>query len=209
MKKLKCKICRKAGAKLFLKGERCFSQKCLVLKKPFLPGKSQNKRTKPLSEYGKELKEKQKLKNSYNLSEAQFRKYVVGILKKQAKVENPAEALIQKLENRLDNVAFRLGFASSRVQARQFVSHKHFFVNGKSLNIPSHELKIGDKINIRLESQKRGAFKNLSSSLKGHIVPSWLELNKEKLEGKIVGKPTLEEVNPSAELSIIFEFYSR
>jgi len=205
----KCKICRRLGVKLFLKGERCLSPKCEITKKPYPPGMRGKRRKAPLSEYGKELREKQKLKNWYNLREAQFKKYVKEILRKRSRVEDAGSLLIKKLEMRLDNVVFRLGFASSRIQARQFVLHGHFLVNDKIMKIPSHEVKKDDKINIKPNSAKKTAFKNFSTLLKKHQPPSWLELNKEKLEGKVIDSPKLEEVVPPAEISSIFEYYSR
>lgn len=128
----KCKICRRAGVKLFLRGERCFSTKCAMIKRPYPPGKRIKKR-KSLSEYGKELKEKQKLKNWYNLSEEQFSKYVKKALGKRGKVEDARTFLMKELESRFDNVIFKLGWASSRSQAQQMVSHQHFLVNGKKV----------------------------------------------------------------------------
>ena len=209
MKNNKCKICRRLGVKLFLKGEKCLSSKCPMIKKSYPPGTKGKRRIKALSEYGKELKEKQKIKNWYNLTETQFKKYVKETLKKRKKIENPAELLIQRLETRFDNVIFRLGFAPSHSQARQLVSHKHFLINDRSCNIPSFRVKIGDKISIRSNSRKKAIFQNLPLTIKKHEVPSWLELNKESLEGKVRGMPTLEEVVPPAEISVIFEFYSR
>lgn len=206
MKNNKCKICRRLGAKLFLKGEKCLSPKCPLIKKPYPPGIKNKKKRRgagTLSEYGKELKEKQKLKNWYNLRERQLRKYVE---------ENPStNLLIQKLECRFDNVIFRLGLSVSRTQARQLISHGHFLINGKPINIPSYQVEKGDKITIttRASSQKSKTFSNLIPLLKKHQTPSWLKLNAEKLEGEIVALPTLEEASPPAELSTIFEYYSR
>ncbi len=209
MKKDKCKICRRAGAKLFLKGEKCFSVKCPMIKKPYPPGQKRKRRASPLSEYGKELREKQKIRNWYNLSETQFKKYVKETLKKRRTTESPAQLLIEKLEKRFDNVIFRLGFAASHPQARQLVSHGHFLINNKPVNIPAHQMKVGDKISIRPNSLKKTAFENQAKIVKKYETPSWLKLNKEKLTGEIVGKPILEEVAPPAEISAIFEFYSR
>ena len=209
MKKDKCKICRRAGVKLFLKGEKCLSVKCPMIKKPYPPGQKGKRRVSPLSEYGKELKEKQKIRNWYNLSETQFKKYVKETLKKRKTVENPAQFLIEKLEKRLDNIIFRLGFATSHPQARQLVSHGHFLINNKPMNTPSHQMRVGDKISVRVNSLKKTAFQNMVKIIKKNETPSWLKLNKGKLEGEIVGKPSLEEVSPVAEISAIFEFYSR
>ncbi len=209
MKNNKCKICRRLGAKLFLKGDKCLSPKCPVIKKPYPPGEKGKRRTRTRSEYGKELSEKQKLKNWYNLGEKQFRKYVKEVLEKRGKVEDAGALLIEKLESRLDNVVFRMGFTSSRSQARQVISHGHFLVNEKKVNIPSYQVKKGDKVALKPESRKKTIFGNLSTSLKKYKPPSWIELDIEKLEGKISAQPSLEEAASPAEISVIFEFYSR
>ncbi|MFQ6049764.1 MAG: 30S ribosomal protein S4 [Candidatus Paceibacterales bacterium] len=206
----RCKICRRLGVKLFLKGERCLLPKCAMIKRPYPPGQKRKRgRRGSLSEYGKELKEKQKLKNWYNLGERQFKNCVKKVLEKRGKVEDAPALLIKALESRLDNVVFRLGFASSRAQARQLVSHGFFLVNGKPINFPSHQLKKGDVIYLKPQKIKKGIFKNLKSSIKKHKTPSWLELNVEKLEGKIIEAPSLEEVAPPVDIPTIFEFYSR
>ena len=196
-----------------MKGEKCFSPKCPMIKKAYPPGMAKKKRRRPLSEYGKELREKQKLRNCYGLGERQFSKYVKEVLEKghrsPAKDENPAEGLIRKLESRLDNAVFRLGMAANRRQARQLVSHSHFLVNGKPVDIPSFSLRKGDKVSIRPASQKRETFNRLPINLKKFEAPSWLKLDKKKIEGEVVGPPTLEEAAAPAEISSIFEFYSR
>lgn len=206
----KCKICRRIGEKLFLKGERCFSAKCAMVKRPYPPGQKGKKSSrKTISEYGKELREKQKLKHWYNLRERQFLRYVEDILKKRGKVEDAADLFIKRIESRLDNVVFRMGFTISRVQARKLVTHKHFLVNQKSINIPSYELKKGDIVSLKPASKKKTIFNNLNTIMKKHKAPTWIELNPDKLEGKIIALPTLKEVVPPAEISSIFEFYSR
>jgi len=206
----KCKICRRAGTKLFLKGERCFSQKCAMVKRPYPPGKKGKRRPIPLSEYGKQLREKQKLKKWYNLRERQFQKYVREVLSSHKKTEkDPAELLIKILESRLDNVVFLLGFASSRSQARQLISHGHFLVNGKSVNIPSYQVKKGEIIALKPQSLKKNIFKDITTKLKKQKIPSWLEFNLQKLEAKVVGEPSLKEAAPPVEISVIFEYYSR
>ena len=209
MKDSKCKICRRAGVKLFLKGEKCLSPKCSMVKKPYPPGQKKKKRSRALSEYGKELREKQKLKNWYNLGERQFGKYVRKILAARGKVDDAEALLIKTLESRLDNVIFRLGFAPSRGSARQLISHRHFLVNGRPINISSYLVKKGDKIILKSGSAKKTVFKNLSTMLKKQKTPSWLKLNADKLEGEVVGFPSVDEVSPPAEISSIFEFYSR
>ena len=195
--------------KLFLKGEKCTSAKCPMTKKAYPPGQKAKKRTRQLSEYGKELREKQKLKTWYNLSERQFGNYVRGILKKRGQVEDATALLIENLEGRLDNMVFRLGFSSSHVQARQLVNHGHFAVNGKRINIPSYKTKVGDVISINPSSSKKKFFEDRTALLKKTQVPSWLKLDVDKKEGKIIGKPVLEEVVPPADILAIFEFYSR
>ena len=209
MVKAKCKICRRAGTKLFLKGDKCLSPKCPMLRRPYPPGQKGKRRPTPLSEYGKQLREIQKLKSWYNLRERQFKKYVKEVLAKRGKVEDLGEILIRLLEKRLDNVIFRLGFASSRAQARQLVNHAHFLVNGRSVDIPSYQVRKGDVISIKPQKMKKANFQNLKNLLKKHTPPSWLQLDVEKLEGKVIGEPTLQEAAPPAEISSIFEYYSR
>lgn len=208
MQNTKCKICRRVSQKLFLKGERCSSPKCPMVKRAYPPSFGK-KRRKKVSDYGRALNEKQKLKHCYGLSERQFRKYVKEALTKRGKTEDVSNELIKKLEKRLDNVIFRLGFAKSRAHARQLVSHGCFLVNGKPVNIPSFELKKEDIITIKEEKKKNPVFSDLPTLLKKKEVSSWLKLNIEKLEGKSIGEPSLEEVAPPAEISVIFEFYSR
>lgn len=205
----KCKICRRLGVKLFLKGERCLTSKCPMVKRPYPPGKKGKRRPVPLSEYGKELREKQKLKNWYNLGERQFKNYVKKILAKKKKMEDPTALLIKILETRLDNVIFRLGWASSRRKSRQLASYGHFLINGKSIDTPSCQVKKGDIISIKPQKMKKAVFQNLKTSLKKHKTPHWLELNIEKLEGRVTAEPTLEEAAPPVEVSAIFEFYSK
>jgi small subunit ribosomal protein S4 len=209
MVKKKCKICRRLGVKLFLKGEKCLSPKCLMIKRAYPPGQKRRRRPTPLSEYGQALREKQKLKNWYNLKERQFKNYVKKILEKRGRVKDASSLLIKILESRLDNVVFRLGFANSRDQARQLVSHGHFLVNGKSINIPSYLVKKGDTISLKAQKTKKAIFQNLKNLLKKYKVPNWLALDIEKLEGKVIGEPSLEEAVPPVEISAIFEFYSR
>lgn len=204
-----CKTCRRLGQKLFLKGERCFSQKCAMVKRAYAPGPQKKRKGGSPSAFKKSLEEKQTLKKWYGLSERQFKRYTKETLEKMGKVEDVSAEFIRKLEKRLDNVVFRLGFAKSRAQARQMVSHSYFLVNNKSVNIPSYTTKKGDVVSIKEHKKQKGVFKELSAQLKRYEAPTWLNLDKEKLEGKIVAEPALEEVNPPAEISLIFEFYSR
>lgn len=205
----KCKKCRRLGIKLFLKGEKCLSPRCPMLKRAYPPGQKGKRRPTPPSEYSKALKEKQKLKNWYNLKEEQFKNYVKKILERRGRTENAPSLLIKTLESRLDNVVFRLGFANSRALAKQLVSHGHFLVNGKAIDTPGYSVKKEDIISIKSPKSQKVIFQNLKNLLKKHNPPSWLELNGEKLEGKVVGEPNPEEVAPPVEISTIFEFYSR
>ncbi len=205
----KCKICRRVGEKLLLKGDRCLSPKCALVKKPYPPGLKSKGRRKNISEYGKELREKQKLKNWYNLQEKQFSNYVKQVLDQRGQVEDTSALLIEKLESRLDNVVFRMGLAPSHALARQMVNHGHFMVNGKKVDIPSYQVKKGDKVSLKPQSAKIGNLKNIQLKLKKYKAPSWLGLNVEKLEAEIIKEPSLEEETPIAEISAIFEYYSR
>ena len=180
-----------------------------MIKRPYPPGQKKKRRPVPPSEYGKALKEKQKLKNWYNLNERQFKNYVKRILERRGRVEDASNLLIKTLENRLDNIIFRLGFATSRPQAQQLVSYGHFLVNGKSINTPSYLVKKGDTISLKEQKTKKAIFQNLKNLLKKHNPPSWLELDIDKLGGKIIGEPNPEEVSPPVEISAIFEYYSR
>jgi small subunit ribosomal protein S4 len=209
MKYPQCKTCRRLGQKLFLKGDRCFSAKCAMIKRAYAPGPQKKKRGGAPSEYKKSLEEKQTLKKCYGLSEKQFKKYVEETLEKMGKVDDVSAELIRKLEKRLDNVIFRLGFAKSRSQARQLVSHGYFLINGKAVNIASYTIKKEDIISIKDNKKQKGVLKELPALLKKQEVPTWLILNKEKLEAKTIGEPNLDEVKPPAEISLIFEFYSR
>ena len=209
MQNRKCKICRRLGTKLFLKGERCLTPKCAMIKKPYPPGMRSQKRRRNISEYGKELAEKQKLKNWYNLSEKQFSNYAKEVLAERGKAENPVLLLVQKLESRFDNVIFRAGWATSRPKARQLISHAHFLINGKKVNIPSYRIAVGEKITISPVSSKKTVFATLTEDLKRYEAPSWIKLDKEKIKAEIIGKTSIEEALPPAEVSTIFEYYSK
>lgn len=180
-----------------------------MIRKPYAPGPKSTKRRRSVSEYGKELNEKQKLRNWYNLEERQFKNYIRKILGAKGKVKDAAALLIKVLESRFDNAVFRLGFAVSRSTARKLISHGHLLINNKPNNIPSRQIVKGDKISIKEKSVQKGPFKNLKTNLKKYNPPSWLKLNAEKLEGEVVGEPNVEEAAPPAEISTIFEFYSK
>lgn len=204
----KCKLCRRAGEKLFLKGDRCATPKCALVRKAYKPGMHGPKgEGRGLSDYGNQLREKQKLKRSYGLSEQQFRKHLVEAQNKQGIA---GDNLMSRLEMRLDNVVYRLGFASSRNQARQMVSHKMFLLNGRNLNVPSAEVKIGDEIQVKENKAGGRYFKDLQLILKGDAnIPKWLSLDTAELKGKILSNPTKEEAGMSFDLASVIEFYSR
>jgi len=205
--KSKCKLCRRAGKKLFLKGERCFSSKCAVVKKPYAPGQH-SKPAGAISEYGKQLAQKQTMKRFYRLSERQFRKYFENSTGKEGKF---ADILIGNLETRFDNIVYRMGFSDSRAEARQLVGHGFFLINGKTVNIPSYSVKVGDQISFRSSKEGKNYLKNLREKLvnKKKDVPTWLEMDPKKMEGKLISVPTTAEINPEAEPQAIVEFYSR
>ena len=209
IKKSICKICRRAGEKLFLKGERCFSPKCSMVRRPYPPGQKRKRRKRPPSEYAKELMEKQKLKNWYNLGEKQFKNYVKKLLTKKGKMEDAPMLLVKSLEFRLDNIVFRMGLTLSRRKARALVSHSFFLVNGKAINIPSCQLKKGDIVSVKPQKLKKNIIKEFEQLIKKHTTPDWLKLNKDKLEAEIIAVPTLEQVAPPVDILSIFEFYSR
>ena len=210
MQNKKCKICRRLGTKLFLKGERCISLKCAMVKSPYPPGEKKKKRSRGgFSEYAKELSEKQKIKNWYNLREKQFSNYVKDVLKKRNQKEDAGTVLIRKLELRLDNVVFRLGFASSRKMARQLVNHGHFLVNNRKVDIPSFQTRKGDIISLRSSSKNKVFLKNVLPSLKKHQAPSWVKFDVEKIEAEIIDSPSLEEASLPGEILSVFEFYSK
>jgi small subunit ribosomal protein S4 len=209
VKEAKCRICRRLGMKLFLKGEKCFSPKCPMIKRPYPPGNLKKRKPMPPSEYKRELIEKQKLRFWYGLSDRQLKNYVKNVLKNRKKGEDVSALLIQKLEKRLDNVVYHLGFAKSREHARQLVSHKFFLVNGKPVNIPSYILKVGDMISLKDHKLKKVIFKDLKEKLKKQVVPNWLSLNPEKCEGKVISEPTVEKSVLPIDVPSVFEFYSR
>lgn len=209
METTSCKICRRAGAKLFLKGDRCYQQKCAMVRRPYAPGKKGKRRTRSVSEYGQQLREKQRLKHFYNLGEQQFKNYVRTILARKGKAEDLSLRLIKTLESRLDSTVFRLGFAPSRIGARQLVSHNNFLVNGKPVDVPSYQVKKNDTITVAARKTKNKYFTNLMTTLKKHKAPTWLALDADKMEGKVVGDMTLEEVMPAGDIGVVFEFYAR
>ena len=203
-----CRLCRREGTKLFLKGQRCFSERCAVDKRNFIPGEhGRHMRTRAkVIGYGLQLREKQKVKRIYGVLERQFRLYFQKAAKRKGIT---GELLLQFLERRLDNVVYRLGFASSRSQARQFVRHGHVTVNGRKVNIPSYLVKRGDEIAIRQKSSKNPLILSSLEDVAGRGVPSWLELDKDALKGQIVELPRRDDLAIPIEESLVVELYSK
>ena len=200
-----CRICRREGQKLFLKGCRCYSDKCSVTRRNYAPGQHGQKRSK-LSEYGTQLREKQKTKSYYGVGEKQFRGYFEMASNKKGIT---GENLLQILESRLDNVVYRLGFGSSRAQARQLVNHGQFAVNGQKVDIPSYLVKAGDVITVRENKKDNGAIKANIELNSARPVPAWLELNSENLSGKVIRLASREDVDIPVEEHLIVELYSK
>lgn len=202
----KCKQCRRAGEKLFLKGERCFSAKCAITRRNYPPGAHGPKGMPRMSEFGEQLKAKQSAKRVYGLMEKQFANYYKFSLKQEG---DTGEILGRLLETRLDSVVYRLGWAKSHSQARQLVSHGHFLVNGKKVNIPSYQVTVGEVIGIKDVSKESPLFKNLAAALERQQLPSWLSLDKAKLEGKILALPASEDLKGRIDAKRIVQYYSR
>ena len=198
-----CRLCRREGQKLFLKGDRCYGSKCALDRRSYAPGQHGQGRSK-VSDYGLQLREKQKARRFYGLQEGQFRNLFEEAARKQGIT---GENLMILLETRLDNVIFRLGFASSRKEARQLVSHGHFPVNGKKVNIPSYAVKAGDVIKVKEKSTNSPKFKEVKEM--SITVPSWVSVDVEKLEGKVLSVPTREEIDTPIAEHLIVEFYSK
>jgi len=198
-----CRLCRREGQKLFLKGERCYSVKCALEKRNYAPGQHGQSRKK-ISQHGIQLREKQKAKRFYGMQETQFR----NLFDKAAKKKGiTGENLLIMLETRMDNVVFRLGFASSRKEARQLVTHGHFTVNGKKLDIPSAMVSPGDVIKVKEKSTNSPKFKEIKDM--AISVPSWVTVDVEKLEGKVVAMPRREDIDTPVAEHLIVELYSK
>lgn len=204
--KEKCKQCRREGQKLFIKGDRCYSPKCAMVKRNFPPGTHGVKGYSRLTGYGQQIREKQKVKRIFRVLETQMKNYFTKASKTRGNTE---ESLLQLLEMRLDNVVYRAGFAKSRDLARQLISHKHFSVNDKKVNIPSFQVKIGDVIKIQEKSKEIKPFDNLKEQIKNKEGLAWLFVDADKLEIKITGKPNLQENKGEFDLKLIIEFYSK
>ena len=200
-----CRICRREGQKLFLKGSRCYTDKCSITRRNYAPGQHGQKRKK-LSEYGMQLREKQKTKSFYGVQEKQFRRYFEMASNKKGVT---GEELLIILESRLDNVVYRLGFGSSRAQARQLVNHGHFEVNGKKVDIPSYLVKAGDVVAVREIRKDNKIIQENVEVNSSRPVPSWLEKDNEKLIGKVIRLASREDVDIPVEEHLIVELYSK
>lgn len=203
-----CRLCRTEGEKLFLKGDRCFTPKCSFERRSYPPGVHgrQGQFRRKESDYGNQLREKQKVRRLYGVFERQFRRYFQEAQRQKGLT---GANLLTILESRLDNVIYRLGLASSRAQARQLVSHGHFEVNGRKTNIPSFIVSEGDMISVRANSRKTNFFKEVAKSIDEGRVPGWLSLNEAELSGRVVSKPAREHIDVTLNEQLIVEYYSR
>lgn len=200
-----CKLCRREGSKLYLKGDRCYTDKCAVARRTYAPGQHGQSKKK-LSGYGVQLREKQKVRRIYGILEKQFRSYFVEAERLKGVT---GENLLRLLELRLDNVAYRMGFGESRAQARQLVRHGHFTVNGKKVNIPSFQVKLNDLIAVKANSKNTEAFKALAENAAGRTAPQWLSVNSEMMEARAIALPVREDIDIPIEEHLIVELYSR
>jgi small subunit ribosomal protein S4 len=201
----KCRLCRREGVKLFLKGEKCYSVKCPLERRKYPPGQHGQVQRK-LQDYGLQLREKQKIKRIYFVLERQFRNYF------QEAERLPGltgENLLRLLETRLDNVVYRLGFAPNRRMARQLVNHGHFLVNGRKVNIPSYRVRPGDVIEVRERSRNIAPMRFLPQNLAHRRVPEWLEMDMENLRGRVLSLPTRSQIDTDVQEQLVVEFYSR
>ena len=199
-----CKLCRREGQKLFLKGQRCYTDKCALNRRAYAPGQHGQGRKKT-SEYGMQLRAKQVARRYYGVLEGQFRAYYGMATKMEGKT---GENLLSVLESRLDNVVYRLGWASSRAEARQLVVHGHFNVNGKRVDIPSYLTRVGEVISIRENSRQSAKIKAVVEDA-ARPCPKWLEVNREALEGKVVAVPAREDIDLEVDETLIVELYSK
>ncbi len=199
-----CRLCRREGMKLFLKGERCYTEKCAIERRNFPPGQHGKTRRAKLAGYGVQLREKQKVKRIYGVLEDQFRRYFETADRTRGIT---GETLLQLLERRLDNVIYRLGLATSRPQARQLVRHGHFQINGKKVDIPSYSLRAGDVVTVRPSSQKNPSIVHAMEEVKGRGIPGWLSFD--GASGRVVALPTREQINLPVQEQLIVELYSK
>lgn len=200
-----CRLCRREGQKLFLKGERCYTGKCSVDRRPYAPGDHGRSRTK-LSEFGLQLRAKQKAKRIYGVLETQFRNYFAEADRRKGIT---GENLLIILETRLDNVVYRAGLGRSRTEARQVVRHNHITVNGKKVNIPSYQVQVGDVIEIKEKSSGIQRFKDIIESTGSRIVPEWMDVDTENLTIKVTDLPTRDQIDSPVEETLIVELYSK
>ncbi len=201
-----CRLCRREGEKLFLKSERCYTDKCAIERRPYSPGQHGSARRGKLSDYGIHLREKQKVKHIYSVLERQFRRhYSDASTQKGITGEN----LLRQLELRLDNVVFRMGFASSRIQARQLVNHGHVTVNGRNVNIPSCILKKNDNVEIKQKSREINLIKQSLDVVERNGIPQWIQIEKDNFKGTIVGLPSRSDITAPIKEQLIVEFYSK
>lgn len=203
-----CKLCRREGQKLFLKGERCLSPKCAIERRNYPPGEHGKKATfrRKVSDYGMQLREKQKARRIYGVMERQFRRYFREATRRKGLT---GATLLTLLESRLDNVVYRLGFADSRSQARQLVRHGHFDVNGRKTNIPSYIVNVGDVISVRSNSQSKVYFKDRAQIMESGRVPDWLTVNLTNMSGSVQAEPSRENIEIPLNEQLIVEYYSR
>ncbi|MDF1497163.1 MAG: 30S ribosomal protein S4 [Patescibacteria group bacterium] len=201
-----CKLCRREGVKLMLKGARCESSKCAFTRRPYAPGVHGTGRPPRQTDFGKQLREKQKAKRLYGISETQFANYYEKAMKTKG---DSGVNLVTLLELRLDNAVYRTGFAKSRASARQLVSHGQILVNNKPVNIPSFLVKSGDILTVRENKKNKGPWKELSEELKNHVAPSWLTVEPGTLTVKVTSLPSAEELKEAFDPKLIIEFYSR
>ena len=200
-----CRICRREGLKLFLKGSRCYTKKCSFERRSTPPGMYAQRRRK-VSEYGLQLREKQKVRKSYSVLEKQFQNYFEKAEKRKGVT---GENLLRMLEMRLDNVVFRMGLATSRAQARQLVSHGHFAVNGRPTNVPSFGVKVGDKVEVRESRRSREIFKTTAETMKSAQIPEWVSSDASKLSGTVMAEPAREQMPLEFNEQLVVEYYSR
>jgi small subunit ribosomal protein S4 len=200
-----CRLCRREGAKLFLKGTRCYTKKCSFERRPTPPGQHGVRRRK-VGEFGLQLREKQKVRRVYSILEKQFKNYFEDA---ESRPGVTGENLLRLLELRLDNVVYRMGFASSRAQARQLVAHGHFEVNGRRTNVPSFQLKRGDLVGVRQARHTRDPFKTAKETLRSHQAPEWLSVDPAKLSGTIGDMPRRDQMPLDLNEQLVVEYYSR
>jgi small subunit ribosomal protein S4 len=201
-----CRLCRREGMKLFLKGERCYTDKCAIERRNYAPGQHGQGRRRKVSEYAVQLREKQRLKRMYGLLEKQFRRYFTMAERSR---EITGEALLKLLERRLDNMVYRFGMARSRAEARQLVRHSHFTVNGHRVDIPSYLTKAGDVIAVSEASRSKETFKRAVELSERRGVPTWLELDAQNFSGKVLKIPDREELTIPVNERLVVELYSK